>query len=61
MHTSVFLLSIQAIVYGNEAKHAVCVTVRMVKDARRLLNGGRKTLAKEVGKKASPNKTLLFT
>lgn len=61
MHTSMFLLSMQAIVYGNEAKHEVCVIVRIVKDAHRLLNGDRKTLEGEAGKKASPNKTLLFT
>lgn len=61
MHTSMFLLSMQAIVYGNEAKHEACVTVRVVKDAHRLLIGDRKTPEEEVGKKASPNKTLLFT
>lgn len=56
-----FLLSMQAIVYGNEAKHEACVTVRIVKDAHRLLIRGRETLEEEVGKKDSPNKTLLFT
>lgn len=56
MHTSMFLLSMQAIVYDNEAKHTVCVSVRIVKDAHRLLNRGRKTLLKKkYGKK--PNQT----
>lgn len=53
MHTSMFLLSMQAIVYGNEAKHAVCVTVRILKDAHRLLNGQENS--KKYGKK--PNQT----
>lgn len=43
IHTSVFLISMQTIVYGYEAKHEICVTVRIVKDAHRLLNGDRKT------------------
>lgn len=49
VHTSMFLLSMQAIVYGNEAKHEVCVTVLIVKDAHGLLNGGRR-------EKSQPNK-----